>query len=253
MTESEMTSAVVLKECVVLGGSGFPFSPGRKVDLFVGGGKLLFRGENRSASVDYLEVADILISGPGAVTTGGGFVGGGFGVEGAIEGVAIATVLNALSTRTKTHTFITVTLNFGEVHLHYSGMEPNALRIALADIFVKLRKQNPEWIAARTRVLEEAHAQGLLSADGLATLKENLRSQPSWPDPISDAKFAAQIRAADIADAKAVEEAKRAAELLAGPKGICPNCDSIIPLKSETCPKCKADFGVGSAWRVTPV
>lgn len=35
-----------------------------------------------------------------------------------------------------------------------------------------------------------------------------------------------------------------------GPVGICPNCDARIPLTSTSCPKCKADFGAGSAWKI---
>ena len=38
----------------------------------------------------------------------------------------------------------------------------------------------------------------------------------------------------------------------AGPHGICPNCDARIPLTSTSCPKCKADFGLGSAWKIKP-
>jgi hypothetical protein len=34
--------------------------------------------------------------------------------------------------------------------------------------------------------------------------------------------------------------------------GVCPNCATSIPLSSECCPKCDADFGVGSAWTVRP-
>ncbi len=37
-----------------------------------------------------------------------------------------------------------------------------------------------------------------------------------------------------------------------GPSGTCPNCKTIIPLASEECAKCKASFGVGSAWKVLP-
>lgn len=37
-----------------------------------------------------------------------------------------------------------------------------------------------------------------------------------------------------------------------GPIGKCPNCDSEIPLNSLECPnpKCKAQFGPNSAWKV---
>jgi hypothetical protein len=52
------------------------------------------------AEVPYGEVEDVEIGGPGLVKTGGGYVGGGFGATAAIEGMAIAAVLNALTTRT---------------------------------------------------------------------------------------------------------------------------------------------------------
>ena len=35
-----------------------------------------------------------------------------------------------------------------------------------------------------------------------------------------------------------------------GPIGVCPNCETVIPLASDTCKKCKASFGAGSAWKV---
>ncbi len=36
-----------------------------------------------------------------------------------------------------------------------------------------------------------------------------------------------------------------------GPMGSCPNCSATIPMSSADCPKCKASFGVGSAWKIT--
>ena len=40
-----------------------------------------------------------------------------------------------------------------------------------------------------------------------------------------------------------------------GPWGMCPNCDSKIPLNSLECPnpKCQAQFGPNSAWKVKPL
>lgn len=43
-----------------------------------------------------------------------------------------------------------------------------------------------------------------------------------------------------------------ATEVPSGPMGVCPNCKSVIPLASETCKKCRASFGPGSAWKVKP-
>lgn len=35
--------------------------------------------------------------------------------------------------------------------------------------------------------------------------------------------------------------------------GVCPSCESTIPLAALECPKCKALFGPGAAWKVTPM
>lgn len=54
--------------------------------------------------IPYRDVEVVDIGGPGLVKSGGGFVGGGFGVAGAVEGMAIAAVLNALTTQTRIKT-----------------------------------------------------------------------------------------------------------------------------------------------------
>jgi hypothetical protein len=46
-------------------------------------------------------------------------------------------------------------------------------------------------------------------------------------------------------------EEQRAYELL--PKGKCPQCKTIIPSASETCPKCGADFTHPQGWKVLPI
>jgi hypothetical protein len=51
-----------------------------------------------------VEVQAVVIGGPGLVKSGGGFIGGGSGAVGAVEGMAIAAVLNALTTFRVTHT-----------------------------------------------------------------------------------------------------------------------------------------------------
>ena len=55
----------------------------------------------------YADLMSVAVDGE-AVTTGGGFIGGGFGVAGAAEGLAIASVLNALTTRTDIRTILEV-------------------------------------------------------------------------------------------------------------------------------------------------
>jgi len=53
----------------------------------------------------YTEVTEFRVDGRGAFTTtrGGGWIGGGIGAKGIIEGVAAASILNALTTQTTHH------------------------------------------------------------------------------------------------------------------------------------------------------
>lgn len=147
-------------------------------------------------------------------------------------------VLNLLTTKTKVHTFLTLITNFGELHLHYAGMEPAALRMALASVFVKMRRLDPVWQAARLQVLQNQHAAGAIDAEELAAARRRLLTASDWQDPVIEATELKRLQQESLEN---------------GPKGQCPNCDSIIPLAVESCPKCKASFGIGSAWKVTPV
>lgn len=227
-----------LADCTVLGANGFPFTIGSKIKLSFGANNVHCVNADRTATFSLAELAELNISGPGSVTTGGGFIGGGFGVDGALEGMAVATVLNLLTSKTKVQTFLTLIANFGELHLHYAGMEPAALRIALAPVYVRLRRLDPVWQESRLKLLHAQQAAGLLSANDFAAAKKRLEVTSDWKDPVLEA-----------------EELKRLqhAALQSGPEGQCPNCDSVIPLASESCPRCKASFGVGSVWKVLPV
>lgn len=152
--------------------------------------------------------------------------------------MAVATVLNLLTSKTKVHTFLTLIANFGELHLHYAGMEPSALRIALAPVYVHLRRLDPVWQESRLKLLHAQQAAGRLSANDFAAAKRRLEVTSDWKDPVWEA-----------------EELKRLQQtaLQNGPEGQCPNCDSVILLASESCARCKASFGLGSVWKVLPV
>jgi hypothetical protein len=84
------------------------------------------------ASVPYSQVEDVEIGGPGLVKSGGGFVGGGFGAAGAVEGMAIAAVLNALTTRTSIKTVLRIQATGCELFLLHARLTPDRLRIELS-------------------------------------------------------------------------------------------------------------------------
>jgi uncharacterized membrane protein YhaH (DUF805 family) len=37
---------------------------------------------------------------------------------------------------------------------------------------------------------------------------------------------------------------------VSGDMGVCPNCDASLPLDAQACPKCMAEFGPNSSWKV---
>jgi hypothetical protein len=82
-------------------------------------------------------LSDVHIDGPGRVTSGGGFSGGGFGVEGFLKGAAAAMVLNLLTTRTKTQSIIYLQFSDSELILFNSLFEPDVLRIKLSRLFLR--------------------------------------------------------------------------------------------------------------------
>jgi hypothetical protein len=82
--------------------------------------------------VPYSDVEAVDLGGPGLVKSGGGFVGGGFGVVGAVEGMAIAAVLNALTTQVKLKTVLRIQASECELFMLNSVAEPDALRIELS-------------------------------------------------------------------------------------------------------------------------
>ena len=213
---------IVLEECAYLGGCSYPLSPGDLATLSFDTAALsIHLSDGASFSVPYVELASIDISGPGTTTKGGGFIGGGFGVEGALEGMAIATVLNALTTRSKVHTFVSLTTNIGELHLHYGGMEPGALRIALAPVYAILRRLDPAWRQERLAALKFAQTQEVLSEPEFAHLskrlgepiKEALIPPPAKPKAPSVGRSDAHLAKARTMRGLGFDRAKVAAHL----------------------------------------
>lgn len=231
-------TTLILRDCTVLGASGFPFTPGEIISLAFKDHTVSCRSPARAARFSLLELAELSVTGPGTVVSGGGFIGGGFGVEGALQGMAIAGVLNALSTKKNIHTLVTLTTNFGELHLHYGAMDPGPLRIYLADVFAALRRLNGRWREEREAIIAAQLAQGAISADEAALLKARIGAAPVWPDLANDAD---------------APDALEAGAFLHDPEGICPSCDKVIPLNSETCKFCKANFGQYASWKVLPL
>ncbi len=124
--------------CHFLGGYGLSQSLEPSAPLIVG-----FNASGLSINaeeLDWSDLVDLSIGGPGLYQTGGGWFGGGFGVTGALEGAAFAAVMNLLTTKTQISTVIRIIFNEAEVNLHTSVVTPEILDNQLSAIRGFLKK-----------------------------------------------------------------------------------------------------------------
>jgi hypothetical protein len=215
------TFQIFLKGCLFLGGSRSSLSVGEKYDVAFNDAVEIYYAESQAVRILYPEVSALRVNGPGAVTSGGGFIGGGFGVEGAVEGMAVAAVLNALTTRTKINTYLSLETASGELHFHYSLMEPGALRVALSPVFTLLTRFDPAWFAAQEEKLDWCKKLGFLDESTQAALRAALLRTPLAPQPST---------------------------------GECPKCKTLVELEIPKCRKCGMTYDKGlPGWKPKPV
>lgn len=133
--------SINLHSCEVAGGAGFPLRVGDIVNVsFSEDGYAIHTQESEdSITGDYEHLVRVALSGPGRETSGGGFIGGGFGLEGAAIGMGIATILNAVTTNTTVTSIIELTTTDGELFLVNGSEEPGTLRFILSPVLVRLR------------------------------------------------------------------------------------------------------------------
>lgn len=129
-----------------------------------------FQGLDAVAQIPYRDVEVVDIGGPGLVRSGGRFAGGGFGVAGAVEGMAIAGVLNMLTTQTTIKTVVRIQAAECELFLLCTTTEPEALRISLSRALSTIRQAQPE---AATDPVDRSAASVV---DQLGRLAEMLQS-----------------------------------------------------------------------------
>jgi hypothetical protein len=156
VTELDARSLVSLRDVAYLGGyvPGAAIFAGERYDVRFLEDRLLVvvcRRAEILAQVPYSEIEDVEIGGPGLVKTGGGFVGGGFGAKGAIEGMAIAAVLNALTTRTSITTIVRIQATGCELFLLHTRVTPEQLRIELSRPLGAIRSARVTGVAGAVR------------------------------------------------------------------------------------------------------
>lgn len=188
---NEAEALHLLPSLVILGGSGYgsEVSPGDAVDVyFTRKGLCVTQPGSASPRFDrpYNDMRDIEFSGPGRVTKGGGFFGGGFGLTAAAEGMIVASVLNSLTTRTKIQTSVRVAGVDFELFLFCSSHTPEDLRILLSEELRRLNKGEGSEVpvgrpvadvAGQLSQLADLLSKGLLTAEEFAAAKALLLHQ----------------------------------------------------------------------------
>ena len=128
-----------LAGCRVIGGYGTVFRPGSVGTLQCTQGWVRFVTQSGMEwRKPYSELADVEIGGPGLQQTGGGYMGGGFGLTGALAGMVAAGAMNRATTRTQINTVIGLTAMDSGLVLHTSALTPDALRLHLAPLIGRL-------------------------------------------------------------------------------------------------------------------
>jgi hypothetical protein len=129
-----------LYSCVILAAAGMPLSPGVPCTMMFArdGVSVTEIATGRGVRVSYDDIREIELGGPGAMQSGGGFIGGGFGVGGIIGGIALAAALNKLTTRTAIQTLIRIAAPRAELIVSHDRTTPEQLRIYLSPAFARL-------------------------------------------------------------------------------------------------------------------
>lgn len=173
--EGELCAAHV----TFVGGSGIPLRVEGEYDLFFTREQLHVVSDQRDwrHAIRLGDIHAVHISGQGSVTSGGGFMGGGFGLEGAAQGVAVATVLNLLTTQTEMDTRIQVTGDEFDLFFHHAYETPRELRVQWSPVFVLLEQRRSAAPTRTDSLVKELEDLARLRDTGVLTEEEFLKAK----------------------------------------------------------------------------
>ncbi len=159
-----------------VGGSWYSLNQDQKINFGISKKSIIIIKINDLLDIidiPFEEINEVEISGPGTVVTDAGMSGGGFGLEGFIKGAAAAALINAVTTRKTTNTFMRIMTATGEIYIHTSEIEPDALKIKFSPVFVYLKnKANQQFKIAGSSIAEEIERLQKLFKDGILTQEE---------------------------------------------------------------------------------
>lgn len=166
----------VLTACTLVGGYGYDtLGLSGEYDLIFSETHVLVTppaSRDVLAQIEYDDVLAFRVDGPGAVTRGGGFMGGGLGLTGAVEGMVVASVLNALTTRTKSQTIIEVQDHSVDLIFCNTNVSPDAARLRLKPVEAKIRAATAARLSVPSDALNQLERLAKLHREGALTNDE---------------------------------------------------------------------------------
>ena len=130
---------------VVIDGAGWSPPIGSTGYLWVFGDRIEIGSMGSAATIRNTQLLNVSIDGS-TTRTGGGFIGGGFGAKGAVEGMLVSSALNALTTKTAKWVVIEIAGEGGWVSAQLNGADVLPIKRALRGIsdWVIANRSQPE-------------------------------------------------------------------------------------------------------------
>lgn len=171
--------------CTAIATWAMPFHSGVLVSLAATANELHMTPIGVNATPVVWPLSDVItltFDGPGRVTTGRRFWGGGFGLVGAAEGILAAELLNKLTSKTTVNSFITAEINGHGVILHTGRLTPQQLRFTFAGAVHRVNAPMRSGVASDPQESESGIAEQLvrlhsLHRDGALTAEEYQRAK----------------------------------------------------------------------------
>ena len=176
-----------ITSCYVVDGAGWAPDLESIVTLVVAEGSLAFwwDWDDEPTEVPFDALQRIDVQGY-QQTKGGGFLGGGFGAKGALEGMAAATILNALTTRSSHWVIVTILGDGGWTVLRIDNGDEKTVRRqlrpaqdAIATLPALSSGDPSDEFVAQLERLVALHERGMLDASEFQQAKAKLLDQQS--------------------------------------------------------------------------
>jgi hypothetical protein len=177
-------SNVLVEEALLLGGFGYPLVQNSLCSVEFEETTVSVAGFGASGpetlSLPYSELTSLSVGGAGKIREGGGFVGGGFGLEGFAIGASVAGLLNAMTTKHRIETLLGLQTHEGELVFLCTTIEPASLELALSRVRALLRNamnkaHQPEaGVAEELSKLADLVERGFLDREEFDLAKQRL-------------------------------------------------------------------------------